>query len=187
MNRPYDVCTEAAKTQALLDAVTQPGLPADLRRGIRGVGATSDLASAQVFAGFGSRFSARSGASPATFATAATYDATYAIAFAAVAAPPAKLSGASVARGLRALGGGDPLAVGPGEAASAIARVSTGKSVSLRGANTLMQWDGKGDLAAGTVEVWCIGTATGTPAFGSSGLLMDVATQVVGGAFVQCQ
>lgn len=186
-NRPYWVCSEAAKTKALLDAVAMPAMPADLRRRIRGIGATSDPQSAPVYAGFKSRFTAKYGAAPPSAATAAAYDATYAIGYAIASSAGAPPTGASVAKGLRALGVGSALAVGPNDATTGLQSVATGRSVSLRGTNTLMQWDAKGDIAGGTVEAWCIGTAGGAPAFGSSGLTMDVQTQVVGGAFVQCQ
>lgn len=187
VNRPYWVLSEAAKTKALLDAVGTPGMPADLRRRIRGIGATSDPQSAPVFAAFKSRFAAKYGAAPPSVATAAAYDATWAVAYALAATSNGAPSGASVARGLRALGVGGAMTVGPTDAAQGMQSVATGKSVSLRGTNTLLQWDAKGDIAGGTVEAWCIGAAGGAPAFGSSGLTMDVQTQVVGGAFVQCQ
>lgn len=185
--RPYYVCTEAAKTKALLDAVAAPGAALDLRRRIRGVAATSDTTSAPVFAAFKSRFTARFGDAPESFATSATYDATYAIAYALAASKEPAPDGATVARGLRAFGAGAAVAVGPNDAAAAMKSLEGGKSVALLGTNTLLQWDVKGDMAGGTVEVWCVGAGGGSPAFGSSGLSMDVATQVVGGAFVQCQ
>ncbi len=188
VNRPYYVVTEAAKTQALLDAVAAPGAPADLKRRIRGIAATSPSESATVRAGFETRFAERT-----TFAEAATYDAMYAIGFALVAASGKGLAasapptGASVATGLRGLGVGAPMTVGPTDLPNVLGTLASGKSVSLRGASSLLQWDAKGDIATGTVEVFCVGTASGAPAFGSSGLSLDVATQVIGGTFVQCQ
>ena len=186
--RPYYLITEAAKTDALLAALGLADMPSDLRRRIRGVASTFDTASASIHEGFRSRYAAAfEGASPSSMSAAATYDATYAVAYAIAATPGATPSGANVARGLRRLATGTAASVGPAEAAATMKLLGGGKSVALRGANTLLKWDARGDIAAGTVEVWCIGAATGAPAFGSSGMKMDVETQVVGGSFVQCQ
>lgn len=185
VNRPYYMIAEPAKTQALLDTVAAPDMPVDLKRRIRGIAATSDTGSSGVRAGFEARFLAAYEAKPQQFAQGAAYDAMYAVAFAAAAAP--KMTGPAVAAALRNLGVGAAVAVGPEEAPVAMSNLVQGKSVSLRGVNTLLRWDAKGDISGGTVEAFCIGTASGTPAFGSSGLTMDVETQVIGGAFVQCQ
>jgi branched-chain amino acid transport system substrate-binding protein len=191
--RPYWVVAEAAKTAELLDALGAPGMPADLRRRIRGVGTKADASSQPVLDAFRAAYEARFGAAPATpdafAAAAATYDATYALAFAVAvgATDGAPLSGASVAHGLRSLGVGAPAPVGASALGFAMQTVASGKSVSLRGTSGPLRWNASGDVAAGTIEVWCIGAGGGAPAFGSSGLTMDVETQVVGGAFVQCQ
>lgn len=184
--RPYYVLTDAARTQELLDAVTAGTLPLDIRRRMRGVGVRPDTSSQAVLEDFRAAFAARYGAPPADVAAAAvTYDATYAIAYALAASPAA--SGTNVAHGLRSLAVGSPAVVGARGLGPAMHELSSGKSVSLRGTFGLLQWDTSGDITGGTLEVWCLGTVGGAPAFGSSGLTMDVQTQVVGGAFVQCQ
>jgi ABC-type branched-subunit amino acid transport system substrate-binding protein len=184
--RPYYVLTDAARTSELLDAVATT-LPADIRRRIRGVGVKPDASSAPVLDDFRAAFAARYGAAPAESAAAVSYDAMYAIAYALAATPGQAPTGASVAHGLRTLAVGNPAVVGAKGLGPVMRDLSSGKSVSLRGTFGLMQWDTSGDITGGTVEVWCVGGGAGAPAFGGSGLTMDVQTQVVGGAFVQCQ
>lgn len=187
VDRPYYVCTDAAKTQAFLDAVAAATLPADVRRRVRGIGVRPDVGSAAALESFGAAFTARYGHPPSALMTSSAYDALYAIAYAIAATPDMAVTGASVAHGLRALGVGDAVAVGAKDAGRILMNLAAGRSISLRGTFGPLQWDPSGDIAGGTVEVWCIGTAAGAPAFGSSGLTMDVQTQVIGGAFVQCQ
>lgn len=180
---PYYVCAEAAKTQAFLDAVGSSSLPPDLKRRVRGVGTRPDTTSAPVLAAYAAAYAHRWPDDLGAASSAPAYDAMYAVAGAVVAGGGATPTGASVARGLRALGVGDSFSVGPTNAAQIAQALAAGRSVSLRGTSSLMQWDANGDIAGGTVEVWCIGAG----GFGSSGLAMDLQTQVVGGAFVQCQ
>ena len=183
--RPYYVLTDSARTAEVLSLLASPALPADIRRRVRGVGVKPDTSSTPVLEDFRAAFTARYGEAPPEPAAAMAYDATYAIAYAVPAA--ASPSGASVAQGLRALAVGTPAAVGAKGLTTVMGNLANGKSVALRGTFGLMQWDASGDITGGTVEVWCVGSVAGAPAFGSSGLTMDVQTQVVGGAFVQCQ
>jgi branched-chain amino acid transport system substrate-binding protein len=189
--RPYYVLSDASKTQALLDAVAAPSMPADIRRRVRGIGVAQDTGSSAALAGFRAAFAARYGASLATDATetaaGASYDAMYAIAYALATSAAKPPTGATVAHGLRSLAVGAAVTAGPTGLASSLHALAGGQSVSLRGTFGSMQWDANGDTTGGTLEVWCVGSAGGAPSFGSSGLTMDVRTQVVGGAFVQCQ
>ncbi|HVH47657.1 MAG TPA: hypothetical protein VM925_35220 [Labilithrix sp.] len=188
--RPYYVITDAAKTDELIATIAGSAVPSDTRRRIRGVGTKPDTSSAPVLAEFTTAFEARYGLalpSSTTAAAALSYDAMYAIAYAIAATPDQPLSGKSVAQGLRTLGVGDAAAVGAKDARNVVNQLVSHKSVSLRGTFASMSWDYSGDIQAGTLDVWCIGTKDGAPAFGSSGLTMDVQTQVVGGAYVQCQ
>jgi ABC-type branched-subunit amino acid transport system substrate-binding protein len=187
VNRPYYVLTDAARTQELLDAVASSALPSDIRRRIRGIGVKPDASSAPVLDAFRAAFAARYGEAPADRAAAVSYDAMYAVAYALAATASTAPSGASVAHGLRTLAVGRPAVVGAQGLAPVMQELSSGKSIALRGTFGLMQWDTSGDITGGTVEVWCLGTTPAGPTFGSSGITMDVQTQVVGGAFVQCQ
>ncbi|MDB4945600.1 MAG: Branched-chain amino acid transporter, amino acid-binding protein [Labilithrix sp.] len=185
--KPYYVLTDAARTGELLEAVAAGTIPGDIKRRVRGVGVKTDADSASVLGEFRAAFAARYGAAlpPTELAAPRAYDATYAVAYALAA--PAAATGASVANGLRALAVGTSRAVGKAAAAAALADLGAGRSVSLRGTYGPLRWDASGDATSGTIEVWCLGTVGGAPAYGSSGLTMDVETQVVGGAFVQCQ
>ena len=185
--RPYYVLTDAARTADLLAAVADGTLPADIKRRVRGIGVRPDAASASVLTDFRAAFATRWGAPPAELEAPLAYDATYAVAYALAATSGTVPTGATVAQGLRALAVGTAATVGKAGLASALSDLGGGKSVSVRGTYGPLQWDPNGDIHGGTIEVWCLGTAAGAPAFGSSGLTMDVATQVVGGAFVQCQ
>jgi ABC-type branched-subunit amino acid transport system substrate-binding protein len=193
VQRPYYVCGEGVKTAGLLAALSAPGMPADLKRRIRGVGPKPEISSAPILADFVRAFTTRWGAplgvagSVAVARAAAAYDATYAIAYAMVVGT-GSVSGAAVARGLRALGVGEAMTVGAKSAMQVASALRTSRSVALRGTYAPMEWDLSGDVRAGALEVWCIGgTSASTATFGSSGLTMDVANQVIGGSFVQCQ
>jgi branched-chain amino acid transport system substrate-binding protein len=186
VNKPYYICTDAVKTQAFLDAIDVAELPADIRRRVRGVGIKPDTGSVPVLDTFTAAFTQRYGTAPSPFPSALAYDALYAVAYGVAASPDAVPTGTSVAKGLRALGVGDAFTVGATQSASIMKTLAAGTSVSLRGTGSVMQWDTSGDIAGGTAEVWCIGAAA-PAAFASGGLTMDVQTQVVGGAFVQCR
>jgi ABC-type branched-subunit amino acid transport system substrate-binding protein len=185
LQRPFYVITEAAKNRQLLDAIAEGRLPSDIRRRIRGIGTKSEAGSSMVASSFAARYSARYGAPPSTPAAAASYDAVYALAFAMAKGGASR--GAGVAQALRSFAVGTPFAVGPDAASAVFDELAAGRAVSLRGTLGRLSWDSSGDLAAGLVEVWCVGGSGATATFGSSGLTMDVETQVVGGGFVQCQ
>ncbi|MBP9112762.1 MAG: hypothetical protein KBF88_08120 [Polyangiaceae bacterium] len=183
--KPYYICTDAAKTKTLLDAIAVGGLPADIRRRIRGIGAKPSSASESTLAAFAAAYAAKNGALTDPIASAPAYDATYAIAAAIAATPSTEPSGASVAEGLRRLGVGAPMSVGANLVQGMLTEAARG-SISLRGTLSIMRWDSNGDVLDGTLEVWCIGRAV-VPTFGSSGRTMEVQSQVVGGGFIQCQ
>jgi ABC-type branched-subunit amino acid transport system substrate-binding protein len=183
--RPYYICTDAAKTKTLLDAIESGTLPADIRRRIRGVGVKPDTASESALAAFTTLYTTRHGAIANPIAAAPAYDATYAIAAAIAATPTRAPSGASIAEGLRQLGVGTPVSIGAKDVNAMLSSAARG-SISLRGTLSLMRWEPSGDVLEGTLEVWCIGRAA-VPAFGSSGRTMDVQAQVIGGGFIQCQ
>ncbi len=185
VDKPFYVFAEACRTGALLDAIATT-LPADFRRRLRGVGVQAEAPSLPVLQAFRTSWASRYGGTPSLRAAAA-YDMIYALAFARASARGEALSGATLGRGLRRLGVGDPVAIGPAGARAALETLRAGGSVSPRGTTAKLTWDTAGDVASGTLEVWCVGTASGAPSFGGAGVSMDVSTQVVGGAFTQCQ
>jgi branched-chain amino acid transport system substrate-binding protein len=187
--RPYYVCSDAAKTNAFLtaSAASPPaGVPADFASRVRGIGVRPDGDSAPVFAAFNTAFTTRYGSNPGTSGMGSSYDAMYSVAFAIAAMPGVPVTGANVAKGLGSLGAGAAISVGQGQAAVALQTLAAGQSIALRGSYSAMLWDVHGDIVGGTAEVWCVGSGGGTPAFGSSGLTMDVASQVISGSYTQC-
>jgi hypothetical protein len=184
--RPYYVCSDAAKTQAFLSGATAAKVPADFAARVRGIGVRPDGDSTAVFAAFNTAFTSSYGSNPGTSGMGSSYDAMYAIAYAIAATPGLPVTGASVAQGLGSLGEGASINVGQGGASNALQTLSAGRSIALRGTFSPMVWDTHGDIVGGTAEVWCIGTGSGVPAFGSSGETMDVASQVISGTFTPC-
>src|SRR5690606_11046573 len=112
---PYYDLTSAAKTKALLDEMRSNDVPPDPRPRVHAERMKPEATSASVLAEFEASFAARYEGMPLPMTAAASlsYDATYAIAYALATAPDEVPSGAVVAQGLRALGVGDPVAVGP--------------------------------------------------------------------------
>jgi hypothetical protein len=49
-----------------------------------------------------------------------------------------------------------------------------------------LAWDANGAIMGGTIEMWCIGAPSGTPAYQTSGLFYDIATQQKTGQYTQC-
>ena len=185
-DHPYYVLTDPAKTGDLLARIDSGDLPSDIRRRIRGVGPVAGAASAPALADFTSAFTARYGAAPAVSA-GASYDAMYAVAYAVATTTDLPAGGPRVGHGLRSLAVGNPAFVGAKAIADISSQLVQKQSVSLSGTSGPLQWDASGDLRGGSLEVWCVGARDGAAVYGSSGMTMDVQTQVVGGAYVQCQ
>lgn len=180
VDKPYYVFTDAARVEELLARIASGDLPADIRRRIRGVGPVSPVASAPVLADFTTAFAARYGTAPAGGVNA-MYDAMYALAYASGTGSD------RIGHGLRALAVGQQAFVGPKAMGDVAVLLAKGQPMQLVGTQGPLQWDANGDLRGGTIEVWCVGSRSGAAAYGSSGMTMDVQTQVVGGAYVQCQ
>ena len=180
VDKPYYVLTDAARTDELLARIASGDLPVDIRRRVRGVGPVAPTASASVLADFTAAFVARHGTAPSSTANA-MYDATYALAYASGTGSD------RIGHGLRALAVGQQAFVGPKGMSDVAGLLAKGQPLQLVGTQGPLQWDASGDLRGGTLEVWCIGSRNGAAAYGSSGMTMDVQTQVVGGAYVQCQ
>jgi len=186
-NHPYYLFTEAGKVSALLSGADQPNVPADFVSRLRGVGVTPDAASSQTFAAFNAAFTAAYGSNPQVPDMGTSYDAIYSIAYALAATASMPVSGPSIAKGLSMLGSGTAVSVGAAQASAALQSLAAGQSIALQGTFSAMQWDGNGDIAGGTLEVWCVGVSSGAPAFASSGRTLDVGTQTVSGAYSPCQ
>jgi ABC-type branched-subunit amino acid transport system substrate-binding protein len=184
---PYYVAVDVAKVPAWLMAATKPDVLPEFRSRVRGIGLTPDGNSASVFASFNAAYTSRYGTNPATSAMGPSYDSMYSIAYALAATTHLPVTGKSVAAGLRSIASGDSIQVGLNQANNALQQLAEGHSIALRGTHSLMEWDSKGDIIGGTVEVWCIRLVESTAVFASSGKSMDVATQTINGSYEQCK
>lgn len=183
-NRPYYIATDTAKTVGWLS--TPSGLPSDFPKRVRGVGVTPDAASGPVFDSFNAAFKGYYGTNPGTAGMGPSYDAMYSIAYAMAATRNVPVTGASVAQGLNDLLYGTAYPVGVNSASGAFQSLASAGHIALQGTFTLMHWDSSGDIVGGTLQVWCVATTSGTPAFAASGRTMDLTSMQITGAYTQC-
>ena len=184
-NRPYYVLIDPVKGPDLLAAVAGND---DLRRRVRGTGVTSGPASTPVNNSFKINYQV---SYPGMSATASgmgpAYDATYAIAYAYAATREAMPNGAAIAKALRKLSGGAThIDVGRMMATQAFQKLAAGEAIDSMGTFGPLSWDANGAIMGGTIEMWCIGAPSGTPAYQTSGLFYDIATQQKTGQYTQC-
>jgi hypothetical protein len=183
--RPQYVLIDSVKVPNLLtSAATNP----DLRSRVRGTGLTPGTASTSVLNAFNLDYIARYGMPTTASGVGPSYDATYAIAYALAATKDLPVSGANIAKGLRKLAGGaTPIEVGGSKVLSAFSKLGAGENISAIGTFVPLEWDDRGAVVGGTIEMWCIGVPAGAPAYGSSGLKYDIKTGMVSGEFKPCQ
>jgi hypothetical protein len=91
-----------------------------------------------------------------------------------------------VAQGLNDLFYGTTYPVGVNSASGAFQTLASAGHIALQGTFTLMHWDSNGDIVGGTMQVWCVATSSGTPAFAPSGRTLDLASMQITGAYTQC-
>ena len=77
--------------------------------------------------------------------------------------------------------------IGATRVLAAFQHLATGDSIDARGTFSNLAWTKDGTVQGGTLEVWCIGAATGKPAYQSSGLSFDVMTGASQGQYTACQ
>ena len=145
----------------------------DFRKRVRGFGVRSDGSSISVNSNFLGAYTARfPGVDTNSSAIAASYDATYAVAYGIAASANQPLTGNAIAKGLSSLGSGDTIPVGVINANKAMQLLVGGTSISLVGTLSALKWDVKGDIVGGTLESWCVNT-TGS-GFTAAGETFDV-------------
>lgn len=182
--RPYYYFIDPSKGPELLAAVKGNE---SFRVRIRGTGTVPSAESVAVASSFSLDYTARYGSSPTASGTGTAYDATYAIAYALAAMKDSALSGSNVAAGLRKLAGGSPtVKTGPQDVLAAFQSLASGQDVKAIGTACPLNWDEKGRVAAGKVEIWCIGNSSGSPAFQSSGFSWVIGENKPTGAYTQC-
>ncbi|HET7540303.1 MAG TPA: hypothetical protein VFK05_10550 [Polyangiaceae bacterium] len=187
--RPQYVLIDSTKVPELLTAVTSNGH--DLARRVRGTGITPGMSgteTADTYNGFLVDYGVRyDGASATISGMGPAHDAAYAIGLALAATRTQPVSGASVAEGLRKLAGGaTKLKVTGPNVLPAFQKLSAGEKITAIGTFGLLDWDANGAVIGGTLEMWCIGGTTGKPAYASSGLYFDLASQTMSGSYTPC-
>jgi branched-chain amino acid transport system substrate-binding protein len=182
--KPYYYFIDPSKGQDLLNAVTGND---ELRVRVRGTGTLPNPASLPVFNTFNLDYLTRYGSQTTASGAGPSYDAAYAIAYALAATKDLPVTGANVAHGLRQLtGGAENVNTGSQNLQNAFSTLANGQAIKATGTNCDLEWDSKGVVTDGTIEVWCISSIGGTPAFQSSGLAFDTKTGITSGAYVQC-
>jgi len=183
--RPYYVATDAIKVPELLAAV---GGNDDLRHRIRGTGVLPDPGSASASEAFKVDYSGRHPGLPTTVSgMGSTYDAAYTIAFALAATTGTAVSGHSIVTGLASLsGGGTSFPVGPATILNAFQQLTAGNHITAIGTLAPLQWDSRGAIASGLVELWCINAQGPAAIYASSGLVYNIKSQSYSGTYTQC-
>jgi ABC-type branched-subunit amino acid transport system substrate-binding protein len=175
--RPQYVLTDSSKVAELLGAVSARP---ELRDRVRGTGVTASAASAGVDESFQIDYQLRypDDDSASSSGLGTSYDATYALAYALVASRHDAISGAAIARGLRQLTGGDAVPLRPTSILSAFSKLGQDQPIGAIGTLAPLAWDDRGAVAAGTIEIWCVEIANGTPGYTSSGLSAEIPAQM---------
>jgi branched-chain amino acid transport system substrate-binding protein len=182
--RPYYYFIDPSKGQDLLTAVTGKD---ELRVRVRGTGTRPNSASEAVTNAFNLDYGARYGSQPTASGAGTSYDAAYAIAYALAATKDLPISGATVAQGLRKLTGGTvSVDTGTQDLLQAFQTLASGQPIQGTGTNCDLEWDQRGIVTGGTIDMWCISNTSGTPVFASSGLTFDIKTQTYNGEYTQC-
>ncbi len=184
-DKPFYVGIDSIKVPELLTAATSTST--DLRARVRGTGITPGPASAPVFNAFKTDYFSRYMTQATVSSMGPSYDAAYAIAYALAATKELPVSGANIAKGLRMLAGGPTvIEVGSTKILAAFAALGSGQKITGIGTFGPLEWDDKGAVVGGTLEVWCIGAPTGTPVYQSSGLTYDIKSATPTGVYKQC-
>jgi hypothetical protein len=184
-NRPYYLMIDPSKGPELLSAVTGND---DLRLRVRGTGTTPGPDSIAVSNAFSLDYLARYQNMPTASGAGPSYDAAYALAYALAATKDVlPVSGAHIAEGLRKLAGGAvTINTGSQDLLAAFQNLASGQNITGIGTYCPLEWDAKGAVMGGTIEMWCMGLSSGTPLFQSSGLSFDIKTQTYNGSYTQC-
>jgi hypothetical protein len=185
-DRPYYVLTDQVKGPDLLGQARN--IPS-LRARVRGTGLTPGQSSADVVTAFELDYRGRYGEPPNASGAGPSFDATYALAYALAATRDLPVSGPSIAKGLRKLAGGPTapnVGVGSNSILSTFSRLSMAEPINMIGTYVPFEWDERGAVVNRTIEIWCIGAASGAVAYGSANLTYDINTGKFTGAYAQC-
>ena len=186
-DKPHYVFTDQLKGP---DLRTLVGRIPDLRPRVRGTGITPLGKSKDVHTAFELDYLVAYGQTPDASGAGPSYDAAMAIAFSMAATRDQPVTGQNLAKGLRKLSGGPPgtiVEVRQNSALEAFNRLGMGENINAIGTFVPYEWDERGAVVNGAIEVWCIGAASGTPAYESAGLTYDIKTGLLAGMYTQCR
>jgi hypothetical protein len=187
--RPEYVLIDSVKVPELITATTGND---DLRHRVRGTGIVPDPDSQPVYDAFKVDYLVANPTAKGRETTSGmgpAYDAVYSMAYAIAAAGDQPVTGPLIASNLALLSGGSTeVEVGSTDLTKAFQRLVEGESIDAIGTFGRLRWDANGAVLGGTLEMWCIGIPSGTttPAYRSSGLFYDLATDTESGQYVQC-
>lgn len=183
--RPQYVLTDSSKVPELLTLVAAQS---ELAKRVRGTGVTATAESVPVRDAFRIDYAVRfpEDGDPGSSGLGTSYDATYAVAYALASQREQGARGADIARGLRRLGNGDRVELQQTTVLSALGALTRGRSIAAIGTQAPLIWDQRGAVAAGRVEIWCVGSEGGNVFYTASGLTADIATQAFSGENQVC-
>lgn len=184
-SRPEYVLIDSSRTPELIEAVKGNS---DLRRRIRGTGATPDARSVPVNEAFMVSYATRHPDESANlYGMGPSYDSVYAVAYAIAALRGGPITGPTLARALPMLAsGGSEVELQSSKVLLAFRKLTEGTPLTVIGTTAPLQWDDHGAVVGGTVELWCIADTSGKPGYSSSGVSLDLASGLIRGQYVQC-
>jgi ABC-type branched-subunit amino acid transport system substrate-binding protein len=182
--RPSYILIDSEKVPELLNAASKDD---DLRSRVRGTGVTPTADCAANFNAFSLDYLARYQQGVGPSGMGPSYDAAYSVAYALAATRDLPVSGANLAQGLRKLSGGSTrIDVGSVKLLAAFQLLSAGQNINGLGTFLPLEWNAKGAVVGGNIEVWCIGRSPGGPVYQSSGFTLDLKTQTYTGTYTAC-
>jgi ABC-type branched-subunit amino acid transport system substrate-binding protein len=183
-DRPYYVFTDQLKGPDLINSATRiPGL----RSRVRGTGITPGMRSEAVHSAFLVDYRVTFGQTPSASGAGPSYDAASAIAYALAATRDMPVTGANIAKGLRKLAGGAvDIEVNQTNVPLAFNRLGAGENINAIGTFLPYEWDDRGAVVNGTIEIWCITQVGMGLAYQSAGLYLDIKTGGVTGMYTPC-
>jgi hypothetical protein len=185
-DRPYYVFTDQLKGPDLINNAV-PRIPS-VRGRVRGTGITSGTKSEGVHTAFALDYGVTFGQPPTASGAGPSYDAGMAIAYAIAAMRDMPVTGANIAKGLRKLAGGaTEIEVKATTVLQAFNRLGAGENINAIGTFLPYEWDERGAVVNGTIEIWCIAQVGTASAYQSAKLYYDIKTNVFSGMYTPCQ
>jgi hypothetical protein len=184
-DRPYYVFTDQLKGPDLINSANaRPGL----RGRVRGTGITPGTKSQGVHTAFELDYGVTFGQPPTASGAGPSYDAASAIAYAVAATREMPVTGANIAKGLRKLAGGvTEIEVKATNVLQAFNRLGAGENINAIGTFLPYEWDERGAVVNGTIEIWCITQVGTASAYQSAKLYYDIKSGTPSGMFTPCQ